>query len=225
MNADATGRPLLVSDCDEVLLHMVAHFRDWLSDEHAIDFALHEENWGEALVRRDTGAIVPGPEIWPYLDSFFDTEMRRQTLVPHALHALERIGAHADIVILTNLGDYRQAPRVEQLRGHGIAHRVVCNQGGKGPALRALLDEFRPSAAVFVDDLAFQQQSVAEHCPEVWRLHMIAEPQVAVRRPRAPDSHARIDDWREAAEWIEARFAEGPAPLPAPALTEAERGA
>jgi FMN phosphatase YigB (HAD superfamily) len=216
-----SARPLLVSDCDEVLLHMVTHFRDWLSDEHAIDFAIHEENWGEALVRRNTGQVVPGPEIWPYLDSFFDTEMRRQTLVPHALDALERIGGHADIVILTNLGDHRQAPRVEQLRGHGIAHRVFCNQGGKGPALRAILDEYRPSAAVFVDDLAFQQRSVAEHCPEVWRLHMISEPAVAARRAPAPDAHARIDDWRDAADWIEARFAEGPAP----ALTDAEREA
>ena len=33
------GRPLLLTDCDEVLLHMVAHFQDWLGEAHAIDFA------------------------------------------------------------------------------------------------------------------------------------------------------------------------------------------
>ena len=32
-------RPLLITDCDEVLLHMVAHFQDWLGEAHAIDFA------------------------------------------------------------------------------------------------------------------------------------------------------------------------------------------
>lgn len=205
-------RPLLISDCDEVLLHMVTHFRDWLASAHDVDFAVHEENWGEALVRRETGTIVPGPEIWPLLDGFFDTEMPRQTLVAGATEALARIGAIADIVILTNLGDHRQAPRAAQLAGHGLHHRVICNGGGKGEAVARLLDELRPSSAVFVDDLAFQHASVAKHAPRVWRLHMIAEPLVAARRPTAPDAHARIDDWRAATDWITARFAEGAAP-------------
>jgi FMN phosphatase YigB (HAD superfamily) len=212
------SRPLLISDCDEVLLHMVSHFRDWLSEKQGIDFAIHEENWGEALVRRDTDAIVPAREVWPYLDGFFDTEMKRQTLVPGAIEALERIGRHADIVILTNLGEHRQAPRVAQLAAHGIQHRVICNQGGKGPALAALIAEMRPSAAVFVDDLGFQHVSVAESAPTVWRLHMIAEPAIAANRPQSPAAHARIDDWATAADWILDRFADGPAPaLTAPA--------
>ena len=33
-------RPLVVTDCDEVLLHMVRHFRDWLGAEHGIEFLL-----------------------------------------------------------------------------------------------------------------------------------------------------------------------------------------
>jgi FMN phosphatase YigB (HAD superfamily) len=207
------SRPLLISDCDEVLLHMVAHFRDWLAEAHGIDFAIHIENWGEALVRRDTGEQVPFAEVWPYLDGFFDTEMARQKPVPGVIEALERIGAAADIVILTNLPDHRQAPRMEQLAAHGIGHRVFCNQGGKGAALAAILDEYRPSAAVFVDDLAYQHSSVAQACPQVWRLHMIAEPLVAVHRQPAPDAHARIDDWTEAAGWILDRMAQGPAPV------------
>jgi hypothetical protein len=208
------SRPLLVSDCDEVLLHMVSHFRDWLDETHGIDFAVDRENWGEALVRRDTGLLVPTAEIWPYLDRFFDTEMARQTVVPGALAALEAIGGGADIVILTNLADHYQAPRVAQLAVHGVAHRVICNQGGKGPALRRLVDEMRPSALVFVDDLAVHHQSVAEHVPEAWRLHMIAEPRVAAVRAPAPFAHARIDRWEAATDWIVDRFAEGPAPHP-----------
>jgi hypothetical protein len=215
------SRPLLISDCDEVLLHMVRHFRDWLDEAHGIDFAIHDEDWGEAMVRRDTGAVVPPAEVWPYLEGFFDTEMQRQTLVPGAIAALERIGDVADIVILTNLMDHRRAPRMAQLALHGIRHRVECNQGGKGPALARLVEEYRPSAAVFVDDLGFQHQSIAEHAPSVWRLHMVAEPAIADRRGKAPDAHARIDDWREAADWILHRFAEGPAP----ALTVTAGGA
>lgn len=212
------SRPLLITDCDEVLLHMVTHFRDWLAEAHGIDFAVELENWGEALVRRETGAPVSLEEVWPYLDGFFDTEMARQTPVPGALAALERIGAVADIVVLTNLPDHRRAPRIDQLAAHGVRHKVYCNQGGKGAALRAILDEFRPSVAVFVDDLAHQHESIARHAPEVWRLHLIAEPLVAQHRPPAPDAQARIDDWPTAADWILARFAQGvAAPLTEPA--------
>ena len=27
------NRPILITDCDEVLLHMVRHFSDWLGEE------------------------------------------------------------------------------------------------------------------------------------------------------------------------------------------------
>ena len=215
------NRPLLVSDCDEVLLHMVAHFRDWLTEAHGIDFAVEQENWGEALTRRGTGERVDLAEVWPFVDGFFDHAMARQTPVPGALDALEAIGAHADIVILTNLPDHRQTQRIDQLAAHGVAHRVICNQGGKGGALASLMAEMRPGVTVFVDDLAHQHESVARHVPAVWRLQMIAEPLVAAVRPPAPDAHARIDDWARATAWILGRFADGPAPVPAaPALTE-----
>ena len=208
-------RPLLITDCDEVLLHMVAHFRDWLDEAHGIDFAIAEENWGQALVRRDTGEIVEPEQVWPYLDGFFDTEMERQTPVKGMIEALDLITAHADIVVLTNLPDHRRQPRIDQLARHGIGHEVYCNQGGKGDALRAILEAHKPPVAVFVDDLTFQLDSVAKANPQVWRLHMVAEPLVAQHRPPAPAAHARIDDWAHAADWILARFADGqPAPVP-----------
>ncbi len=215
-------RPLLITDCDEVLLHMVAHFRDWLDEAHGIDFAIAEENWGEALVRRDTGALVAPAEVWPYLDGFFDTEMERQTPVKGMIEALDLITAHADIVVLTNLPDHRRQPRIDQLARHGIGHEVYTNQGGKGEALRAILEEHRPPVAVFVDDLAFQHRSVAKETPQVWRLHMVAEPLIAHSRPQAEDAHVRVDDWAHAADWILQRFADG---LPAPALTGATQPA
>ena len=89
---------------------------------------------------------------------------------------------------------------------------------GKGEALNAILEAHKPPVAVFVDDLSYQHHSVAKAAPQVWRLHMVAEPLVAQHRPKATDAHARIDDWAEAADWILARFADGqPAPLTATA--------
>ena len=195
------SRPLVITDCDEVLLHMVAHFAEWLDEEHAIRFDL-EGGQFDAMTDRRTGEIVPADDIWPLLDSFFIGQSHRQTLVPGAVEALARIGEVADIVILTNLGDEAHGWRVEQLAGHGIRHEVVCNRGGKGRPVRDIVERRGASTAVFVDDLAVHHSSVAKHAPAVWRLHMVAEPRLAAAVSPAKDAHARIDEWPAACEWI-----------------------
>ena len=206
------SKPLLISDCDEVLLHMLTHFAEWLGESHGYDFALDQSDFRSAIRHRTSGEPIEEARIWPLLDSFFDSEMHRQNVVPGAVEALTEIGRQADIVILTNLGDEYQASRVEQLEAFDIRHRVLCNRGGKGRPVTELIEEMRPSVTVFVDDLAVHHESVAKHAPEVWRLHMIAEPKVAAHIPAAPHAHARIDNWSAATAWIHARFAEGPAP-------------
>jgi hypothetical protein len=128
--------------------------------------------------------------------------MHRQTLVPGALEALGRIGEIANIVILTNLGDEAHPWRVDQLARHGIGHEVVCNRGGKGIPAKAIIDRYGAGATVFVDDLPVHHASVAEHAPEVHRLHMVAEPLLAPAVPTAEFAHARIDDWPTATPWI-----------------------
>lgn len=200
------SRPLLITDCDEVLLHMVSHFGAWLGETHAIDFDLTNGEFASAMRRRACGSAVPRAEMWPLLDGFFHTEMHRQTPVPHARETLAAFADHADIVVLTNLGHHHQQGRARQLEAIGIRHRVVCNQGGKGDPVARLLDEYGPSRAVFVDDLAVHHESVAAKAPDVARLHMVAEPLLAANVPPAPHAHARIDCWRAAAPWIAARL-------------------
>jgi hypothetical protein len=189
---------------------MVSHFADWVAEAHGLSFNLSAPGFRDALKDRD-GQPVGEERVWPLLDGFFETEMHRQNVVPGAAEALAEIGRHAEIVVLTNIGDEYEAGRVEQLERFDIRHRVLCNRGGKGPPVTELIEEMKPSVAVFIDDLAVHHHSVAKHAPEVWRLHMIAEPRLAAHTPPAPHAHARIDDWSEATMWILARFAEGPA--------------
>ena len=202
------GRPLLITDCDEVLLHMVAHFQQWLGEAHDIHFAFETGSFADSLTFRATGEPVPADRVWPLLDEFFRGEMHRQTLVPGALEALGRIAEVADVVVLTNLGDEAHLWRVEQLAAHGIEHEVVCNRGGKGVPAKAIVDRHRATSAVFVDDLPVHHESVAKHAPQVWRLHMVAEPRLAPAVPTAEHAHARIDDWPSATPWILDRLAE-----------------
>jgi hypothetical protein len=195
------GRPLLVTDCDEVLLHMVSHFAEWVAEVHGLSFDLSAPGFRDAL-RDCDGRPVAAERVWPLLDQFFAGEMHRQNVVPGAVEALARISAVADIVILTNIGDEYEAGRVEQLERFDIRHRVLCNRGGKGRPVLELIEATEPSSAVFVDDLPVHHESVAAHAPQVWRLHMVAEPRLAAHLPPAPHAHARIDDWAEAVPWI-----------------------
>ena len=166
-------------------------------------------SFGGALTDGE-GRTVPQERMWPLLDLFFEREMHRQDVVPGALDALARDrGEQADIVILTNIGDDYQANRVAQLEAFDIRHRVLCNQGGKGRPVRELIDEMRPSVALFVDDLAVHHESVAKHAPEVWRLHMVAEPRWRSAGRPSPHAHARIDDWASGLA-LDRRAAGGP---------------
>ena len=202
-------RPLLITDCDEVLLHMVRHFGTWVGETHDIDFSPNGGDFATAMKRRGDGPALTRDDMWGLIDGFFPAEMDRQTLVPHAREALAALAQVADIVVLTNLQDQCRAPRIAQLAKFGIGHRVECNQGGKGDPVARLVAEHGNPVTVFVDDLAVHHASVAKHAPQVHRLHMVSEPALAPNVPPAPDAHARIDDWNDAETWIMERFAAG----------------
>lgn len=216
-----TSRPLLITDCDEVLLYMVAPFREWLDEVHDIEFDFSGGDFAKALLDRKTREAVQPGDIWPLLNAFFDTEMHRQQPIPGAIEALQQIGEQADIVVLTNLNDHRQQSRSAQLAAFGIHHRVVCNQGPKGEPLKRIVNEHAPSVAIFIDDLPQHHESAAEHAPEVWRLHLVGEAALAPHiacAAMAGHAHARIDRWAEALPWVLERMA---AAVPAPELSAA----
>jgi len=199
------SRPLVVTDCDEVLLHMVRHFRDWLSEAHAIEFALSGDPFRQAFRPRAGGEPLSEADKWRYLTQFFDSEMPRQTAIEGAAAALNELAREADVVVLTNLEDRYQLSRMRQLREHGIEARVFTNQGPKGHALKRIVDEYAPSRAVFIDDIANHHASAAEIAPGVSRLHFCGEPGVAPHIPcahRAGHAHARLDTWGEALPWL-----------------------
>ena len=79
-------KPLLICDCDEVLLHMVRHFSVWLDEAHDVDFDVSNHDWPNAIRHRD-GSALTHEAIWGFLDGFFPGEMARQTLVPYAREA------------------------------------------------------------------------------------------------------------------------------------------
>jgi len=199
------SRPLVVTDCDEVLLHMVRHFRDWLGEEHGIEFLLEGNPFMQSVRRKDSDKPVEEAELWSLLNAFFDTEMARQTQIEGAAVAMAELRREADVVVLTNLVDRFGESRRLQLRDHGIDAAVVTNQGPKGEALRRIVEQYAPTRAVFIDDLAQHHASAAELLPDIARLHFCGEPAIAPHVPcalEAGHAHARIDRWDEALPWL-----------------------
>jgi len=198
------NRPLIVTDCDEVLLHMVRHFRDWLETEHDIVIPL-DRNPFASMRRRNNDEEMSDAEKWRYLSAFFDTEMHRQTAVEGAAAAMAELSREADVVVLTNLTDDFQAMRAAQLRDHGIDLTVYTNQGPKGFALQRIVEEYAPGRVAFIDDLPHHHASAAELLPDTVRLHFCGEPLIASLIPCAHEAghaHARIDNWAEALPWL-----------------------
>jgi hypothetical protein len=198
-------RPLIISDCDEVLLHMVAPFKDWLEASQGVSFHLEGHNFAEALRWQKSGELLAPPDIWKMLGRFFDTQMDNQMPIAGAVEGINTLAEQADVVILTNLVDERRDKRAEQLAKVGINARVFTNQGPKGPALKAIIDEYAPNKALFIDDLAQHHASVAEITPHVTRLHLCGEPIIAHAidcAHKAGHAHSRIDRWDEALPWL-----------------------
>ncbi len=200
------SRPLVITDCDEVLLHMVRHFRDWLDEAHGIDFLLDGDPFIQSFRRRGSDAVVSEAEMWDYLNGFFDSEMDRQTEIPGAVAAITELQREADVVVLTNLLDHRNATRTRQLQALGIDVPVFTNQGPKGGALAQIVAERAPGGrVVFIDDIAKHHESVSQVAPAVHRLHFCGEPAVAPHIPCAyvaGHAHARIDTWDAALPWL-----------------------
>lgn len=203
------SRPLLITDCDEVLLHMVVPFRAWLDEAHGIHFDFAQTGFVNALRRKACGSEVEEAEVWTLLRAFFESEMHQQTPIAGALEALDRIARFADIVVLTNISEQDHERRIAQLRHFGLTHPVFWNQGPKGAPLSRIVAQYQPSATVFVDDLGLHHSSVHAEAPAVWRLHMVGEPELAPHIPPASHAHQRLDRWSQAEQWISERLREG----------------
>ena len=197
-----TNRPLIITDCDEVLMHFAAPFAAYLDAEHAMDLKFQTFALAGSITKRASGASLEQHEVEPLIDGFFATHIHTQTPVEGAVSALERLSALADIVVLTNVRDIVRESRSRELIRHGMPYHVLPNRGPKGPPVAALAGDRGTAPVIFIDDLPPHHSSVAKRAPQVHRLHFIADPELRALLPPAPDCHARIDDWPAAEKWI-----------------------
>lgn len=193
-------KPLLILDCDEVMLEFARPFAHWLRNTRDIDLRFESFALAGNMRWMADGAAVE-PALFPgLLHDFFAGGQGLQQPVEGVVAALSRLRAAMDIVVLTNIPAEFRDIRVAHLAGHGLDFDVHANDGPKGRVVAMLAEGRR--RAVFVDDLPPHHDSVAKHAPDVGRVHMVADATLRGLIPAAPAAHARIDRWDAAEPWI-----------------------
>jgi hypothetical protein len=196
-------RPLLILDCDEVILEFAGPFARWLRDARDIELRFDSFALAGNMRHLADGRLVEMADFPPLLDGFFAEGQPLQAPAEGAVEALTALSESMDLVVLTNIPAAYRDIRIELLKGHGLDVPVFANDGPKGRMVRDLAGDRR---ALFVDDLPPHHTSAAKHAPQVARLHMVADAALRDLIPAAPDAHARIDRWAEALPWIDARM-------------------
>ncbi|MGQ5702609.1 HAD family hydrolase [Sandaracinobacteroides sp. A072] len=192
-------KPILILDCDEVILEFAAPFARWLREARDVELKFESFALTGNMRHIADGRPVEAQEFPALLDGFFEHGQHLQAPAENALETLADLRREMDIVVLTNIPARWRDIRLDILKGHGLDVPVHANDGPKGRMVKELAAG-RP--AVFVDDLPPHHSSAARHAPDVGRLHMVADAGLRPLIPAAPDAHARIDRWDDAGRWI-----------------------
>ena len=198
------GRPIVVSDADEVLFAFMAGFEHYLQLQ---SFKFHWDSYALlGNIRRLTdGVAVERDEVQRLLASFFAERTEHLEPIPGAAEALAALAKRAQIVILSNVPHGQRQARLKALANNGMPYPLISNEGVKGPAVRALAD--RVGAPVFfIDDIPRQHSSVRQAVADAFCLHFVGEPRLARLLEKAEHSDHRADIWDEALPVIEARL-------------------
>lgn len=172
-----SGRPLVICDVDEVVVHFTRDFESYLEQRglwlDTSSFSLNGNIRGRAdglqLAVADVGVLI---------ETFFAERTLHLEPIEGAIEALLHLANSADIVMLTNLPHAAAEDRRKNLASHGLLFPVVTNSGPKGPAVKALAG-LADGPAIFIDDSPGFIASAREHAPDVHLIHFLHDARFA----------------------------------------------
>lgn len=198
------GKPLIVSDADEVLFAFMAGFEAYLLTQ---DFHFRWDSYAlQGNIRRTADDFaVDQAEVKRLLGGFFAARTEHLDAIPGAAEALASLSRRAQVVILSNVPLPQRSARLKALHAQGMPYPLIANEGGKGRAVRALADLVQ-APVVFVDDIPNQHTSVKKAVAEAFCLHFVGEPRLARFLAMAEHADHRADTWEEALPVIEGKL-------------------
>ena len=195
------GRPLIVSDADEVLLQFMVGLERYL-DTQDLWIDLQSYALTGNIKRKATNEPVAPSDMPGLLNAFFAASAHDLEAVPGAAAALRELSARAQVVILTNVPLEAKARRETCLAAQGLPFPVVANKGLKGGAVRRLAERVE-APVIFLDDIPHNLSSVAKAHAPARLIHFIADPRLARLLGPAKDSHFHTTLWAEAHGFID----------------------
>lgn len=198
------GKPIVVSDADEVLFAFMAGFETYLLSR---GFRFHWDSYALLgnIRRAADGVAVERADVQHLLASFFIERTEHLAPIPGAAEGLAALSRRAQVVILSNVPHGQREARLKALAKNGMAYPLIANQGSKGRAVRALADRVG-APVIFIDDIPSQHSSVREAVTGAFCLHFVGEPRLARLLPQAEASDCRADTWAEALPVLERRL-------------------
>ena len=201
------GRPLIISDADEVLFDFMrafvgfveeqGHYYDWKS------FALT----GNIRRPSDDEALSPA-DVRTLINTFFAERTETIPAVEGAAASLEALSKDGvQVLVLSNLPLAQREDRARALAKHGMPYPIIANAGLKGPTVRALTGQIE-SPAAFIDDIGSHHDSVAEHADAVHRIHYSSHPRLRALQGHIPSAHHQAESWEELERELRARLLE-----------------
>jgi hypothetical protein len=178
------NRPLIICDVDEVILHFILHFEDFLSCN---GFALkaHSYSLNNNIYNIKTGSNLSNNSIKDLIDKLFLEISDYQMPVPNAISTLTALQKKCDLVLLTNFPDHLADQRRHRLAQLGLVAPLLTNQGPKGPMIEQVM-QGRAAPAFFLDDSASHIKSALSLPSAPTCLHFIADPRFASSASQQP---------------------------------------
>ena len=196
----AHHKPLIVCDVDEVVVHFIRAFEEWL-EEHGCwldpaSFALNGN-----VKRRSDNMPIPVEELQAHFAGFLSQRTSSFEEIENASRSLKHLSGIADVIMLTNMPQEYHADRVLNLSNLGMNYPVVVNTGHKGPAM---IEITAASAApvIFIDDTPSNISSVREAVPDVHVIHFMQDVRFARHCSLIDGISLRSDNWNETADHI-----------------------
>lgn len=198
------NRPLLIVDADEVLLAFARGFDQFLSQRDCyldlVSYRLHGN-----VRRRDNTPLID-IEVTGLLDEF-RSDLDWLEPIHGACDIIAGLRDRLDVVVVSNVSPAQAPARLKNLQAHGLSAPLVANSGPKGPAVKALARR-AGKPVFFVDDVPIHHASVAEHAPDVFRIHFVGDERLKPLMPASAHAHLRADNWDEIDAFIRAHLEE-----------------
>ena len=197
------GRPLLIVDADEVLLAFARGLEHFLAEHGCyLDFSSYRLHGN--IRRKDDNETLIDVEVTSLLHDF-RAELDSLDAIEGAAEAIAELQQRMNIVALSNVSITQAPARVRNFAALGWDFPLIANSGSKGRAVKVLAKRAK-APTFFMDDTPIHHESVAEHAPNVFRIHFVGDERLKPLMPASEHAHLRADSWRDIEAFIRARL-------------------